>query len=179
MGKSGFVAGVSWQPEKYHDLGHRRRADGSRNGEVEKPLPIMLLDERLPENSMAPIHPKTGRVWLNKQWELVALATEWKYEDDDDLRQSAKEKYEKARVGVVFEERPHFEKSFVMIGCSLKDMAPLLEVYHCHPKTWEKASDEDKAKFEVRTRKDYSFPFQNDPMQAPAPVSADETQHES
>jgi hypothetical protein len=116
----------------------------------------MMLDESMPENHMAPIHPETGEVWGEKLWELVELATDWRYESDDDLRKEAEAEYKAAKEGVTFEERPLFRQSTFMLGAAYKDMTPR-EMYHCHPKTWEKVPDDAKAKFEVRVDAGYSF----------------------
>lgn len=119
--------------------------------------PLMMLDESMPETHMAPIHPETGEVWGEKQWELVELATAWRYESDDDLRKKAEAEYIAAKEGVTFAERPLFKQSSFILGAACKDLPPPREMYHCHPKTWEKVPDEAKAKFEVRVDAGYSF----------------------
>ncbi len=125
-------------------------------------LPLMMLDESIPETYMAPIHPDTGEVWDEKRWELVELATAWRYESDDDLRKEAEADYMTAQEGITFEERPLFKQSSFLMGAAYKDLPPPREMYHCHPKTWETVPDEAKAKFEVRVHKEYSFLGQND-----------------
>jgi hypothetical protein len=124
-------------------------------------LPLMMLDESMPETHMAAIHPETGEVWEEKQWELVELGTEWSYESDKDLRKEAGVKLQNARRGVLFAPRPYVAKSSFILGAACKDLPPLREMYHCHPKTWEKVPDDAKAKFEVRVASEYSFLGQN------------------
>lgn len=117
-------------------------------------LPLMMLDESMPETCMAPIHPETGEVWGEKQWELLSLAMAYQYESDDDLRKEAEAKYKAAKEGVTFEERPLFKQSSFMLGAACKDVTPR-EMYHCHPKTWEKVPDDAKARFEARVDAGY------------------------
>lgn len=128
-------------------------------------LPLMMLDESMPETHMVPIHPETGEVWGEKQCELVELATAWRYESDDDLRKEAEAEYIAAKKGVTFAERPFFKQSSFILGAAYKDVTPR-EVYHCHPKTWEKVPDDAKDKFEVRVQSEYSFLGQNDQVEA-------------
>jgi len=118
--------------------------------------PIMYLDDSMDENYMAPVHPETGEIWHEKQWELVELATAWRYESDDDIRKEAKAAYDKARDGVKFESSPLFKESSFMVGAAFKD-AVFPKVYHCHPNTWAKVPDERKAGFEVRKHEPYKF----------------------
>jgi hypothetical protein len=130
-------------------------------------LPLMMLDESMPETYVAPINID-GELWYEKQWELVELATALRYEPDDDLRKEAEAEYKAAMVGVAFEDRPYFAQSSFALGAAFKDVTPR-EVYHCHPKTWEKVPDDAKAKFEVRVQSEYSFLGQNARDLAPPP----------
>jgi len=116
----------------------------------------MMLDESMPETYVAPIN-LDGELWYEKQWELVELATAWRYESDDDLRAEAEAEYRAAMVGVAFEDRPYFKQSSFLLGAAYKDLPPPREMYHCHPKTWEKVPDDAKAKFEVLVHSEYSF----------------------
>lgn len=141
-------------------------------------LPLMMLDESMLETYMAAIHPETGEVWEEKQWELVELGTEWSYESDKDLRKEAGVKLQNARKGVVFEPRPYVAKSSFILGAAYKDVTPR-EVYHCHPKTWEKVPDDAKAKFEVRVDGGYSFLPQNAKEMATPLRGSAETENES
>ena len=109
----------------------------------------MVLDAAMAETHMAPIHPETREVWGEKQWELVELATAWRYESDDDLRKEAEAEYKKAAEGIAFEERPLFKQSSFLLGAAYKDLPPPRKMYHCHPKTWEKLPKKTKAKFEL------------------------------
>lgn len=123
-------------------------------------LPLMMLDESMPENHMAPINPETEEVSEAKLWEILELAEGWVHESDNDLKKEAQAKYEAATEGVKFDSRPLFRKSSFMLGAAYKDVTPR-EVYHCHPKTWEKVPDDAKAKFEVHVDGGYSFLEQN------------------
>ncbi len=118
--------------------------------------PLMWLDEKLPETHMAPIIPETGEVWEEKQWELVELATDWRYEPDEELRKQALEKYNAAKDGVTFAERPFFQQSTFALGSAFAGVNPP-PTYHCNPRTWDRLPEEAKAKFDARVAKEYDW----------------------
>ena len=123
-------------------------------------LPLMMLDESMPELHSVPIHPETGEVSEEKMWEILEHAEAWVHESDEDLRKEAQAKYEESIEGVKFDLRPLFRKSSFILGAAYKDVTSR-EMYHCHPKTWEQVSDDVKAKFDVRVASEYSFLGQN------------------
>ena len=118
--------------------------------------PIMWLDEKLPETQMAPIIPETGEVWEEKQWELVELATDWRYEPDYDLRKDALARYNAAKEGVTFAERPYFQGHILILGAAYAGVKTP-EMVSCHPATWEKLPQAVKDKYDVRLQKDYDW----------------------
>jgi len=116
----------------------------------------MELDDQLRETYIAPINSETGDIDNEKLWELISLATDARYESDDQQRQIAIDALELAKKDVVFEERPYFEQSTFMLGAAYKDVV-IPPMIACHPNTWANMKDEDKAKFDCRKREEYRF----------------------
>ena len=118
---------------------------------------IMYLDPSLAETYQAPIDPKTGEVWAEKQWELIELGTDARYENDDELRKEALAKYWAARDGVTFEDRPYICQHTLMLGAAFKDVETPELMLSCHPNTWAKFPEEAKAGFTVEEVREYRF----------------------
>ena len=111
--------------------------------------PIMYLDDTLPITHMLPIDPVTGKVWEEKMWELIELATDARYESDEVLRNEALAKYHDAKEDVTFEPRPFFQKSTFILGAAHSGLT-IPETFHCNPETWEALPQAEKDKYDVR-----------------------------
>ncbi|MBE2181408.1 MAG: hypothetical protein IAE97_13150 [Chthoniobacterales bacterium] len=116
----------------------------------------MWLDDKLPETHMAPVVPETGEVWEEKLWELAELATDWRYEADDELRKDALARYHAAKEGVTFAEKPYFRGHTLMLGAAFAGVK-IPEMVSCHPATWERLPQSVKDKYDVRIHKDYDW----------------------
>jgi len=123
-------------------------------------IKVMQLDPSLPETYSAPIDPKTGEIWWEKQTELCDLATEARYEGNDEERKAAVARYLAARHGVQFEERPYICQHTLILGAAYKDVVVPSLLLSCHPNTWAKLSDETKAEFKVDNSKVIQGPGQ-------------------
>jgi hypothetical protein len=119
-------------------------------------LPVMRLDKSMPVTYLVPIHPESGEIWKEKQDEILELATELRYEIDEDLREKYRIDLDAAKAGVSFESHPLIMMSSYIFGKAFAGIVPRIQ-YHCHPDTWADIPDSDKSKFEMIIDEDYFF----------------------
>lgn len=110
--------------------------------------PVMMLDASLPLTFDHPVHPETGELWPEKHQELVILATEYRYESDDDIREKARGKYFAAREGISFKEVPYVAAHSFMLGAAYKGAEPP-PTFSVHPTFWLQSEPAVRAKFQL------------------------------
>lgn len=110
----------------------------------------------MPVAYLVPICPESGEIWKEKQDEILELATELRYEVDDDLCKEYRDLLEAAKDGVKFEYRPLIMMSSYAFGKAFAGAVPLPQ-YHCHPDVWKNMLDDEKSNFDPKIDDDYSF----------------------
>lgn len=112
-------------------------------------MKIMVMDESLPEWNSVPLHPETGKPWIERYEDLIRLSAQMQTQTGLD-EQATRAKRDKLISDTKFRNEFYIaEMVKANRAPDAEDVGIKIPVYTCHPNTWERLPEPIRKTFKL------------------------------